>query len=314
MPCCACGVLVRLHATNQQLVDFLLSSYQASMDPSITCACTYMKDTFVCAAAVQRTRRISLEAEDSDDQQDRAADESCFSDSSSDAYDDVQEDASSEASCSSSSSWTHHQQQHGPSTAAALQAATAAGRMSSAEVATAPAHLADLPGPPLTVRVPNSALNDGSSSGRVGQGRVSFAAPTGRRGPAAAAVAGGAGDPTPFASLQVQQQHEADITQLQQHGAGPQSAVPAAGASSPAGKAPKPHKSSSRGSSSSSRHRQRVPEGLGAVLPGRGNRRLQRSHSGPAVSVLKDVSSAGQVIRMAGEGAWSSCCCMRDQQ
>lgn len=37
------------------------------------------------------------------------------------------------------------------------------------------------------------------------------------------------------------------------------------------------------------------------------NGRLQRSHSGPAVSELRDVSSAGQVIRMAG-GLHLGCC------
>jgi hypothetical protein len=151
----------------------------------------------------------------------------------------------------------------------------------------AAADYSDLPGPPLTVRVPHSALNGGSSSGsagRAGNGKVSFAAERQGAGTGGAAAAGGApSDTTPFATAAVQQQHQADMN-----------TQPVRAVSSSSGKAGAAGKSSSR-------QRQRIPEGLGAVLPGRGKRRLQRSHSGPAVSVLRDVSSAGQVIRMAGK-------------
>lgn len=271
---------------------------------SVNCQCVIYKLCWcrLCVPAVQNTHRLSLEAEeDSDnDQQGYTADESGLSDSSSGAYDDAQDDASSEASCSSTSSWTQ-QQQHRPVSAASALAA--AGTASSAAMATsAAAEFADLPGPSLTVRVPQSALHGGSSStGRDRQGKVSFAA--GQQGQAAkhgAAAEGVGGDPTPFATAVVQQQHQASLTQ---HG-------PAVGSSSgkggpPAGKAKGARGSGSRGGGS--KHRQRMPEGLGAVLPGRGRRGLQRSHSGPAVSALKEVSSAGQVIRMAGEVETPEC-------
>jgi hypothetical protein len=229
-----------------------------------------------------------LEAEEgSDDQQRSATDESGFSDTSSEAYDDVVDDASSEASCSSTSSRTQQQQLvHGAESALAV-----AGTASSAAMATsAAADYADLPGPLLTLRVPHSALNGGSGSGgRGGNGKVSFAAERQRAGTEAGGVHS---DTTPFATVTVQQQHQADMdinTQPARGGVSSSSGVKAGAAG----------KSSSRGSGS--RQRQRLPEGLGAVLPGRGKRRLQRSHSGPAVSALRDVSSAGQVIRMAGK-------------
>lgn len=244
----------------------------------------------------QNTHRLSLEADYSDEQQQGyVAEESQFSDTSSDAYDDAQDDASSEASCSSStSSWPSQQQQQQHVPPAALQAATGPGTSAvatpacSAGAAAAAADAADLPGPSLTVRVPQSMLK-----GRSGHGKVSFdagkhAAAAGQAqqklGTTAAAAAPGAlsGGPTPFATAVVQQQHQADMSTGSGHAAG------------------------SRGIGSGSRGRRRVPAGLGAVLPGRGKRGLQRSHSGPAVSALRDVSSAGQVIRMAG--ACPLCC------
>lgn len=278
------------------------------------------------AARLQSTHRLSLDGDDgSDDGGDQRRhtaaahydaddDDSGLSDASSAAYDSAVEDAvsSSQASCSSRTSST--------SSFAVMQHAAGAGAgagLVAATASTAAADLADLAGPPLTVRVPHSALSSSGNGGagsnigsgsKAGHGRVSFADAAQQlqqqQQSGAGAVGGLVGDATPFATLHVQQLHQGDISsaagtlpQLQQH---QQHARPGSTLVS--------NKSSGGGSgSSSSRRRQHkqlhgvVPEGMGAgVLPGRGRQRLQRSHSGPAVSVLRDVSSAGQVIRMAG--------------
>jgi hypothetical protein len=226
---------------------------------------------------------MSLEAEYSDEQQPGfGAEESGFSDTSSDAYDDAQDDASSEASCSSTSSWPpqqQQQQQHVPP--AALQAGAGSATSAAAPAVLVPAAAADtsdLPSPSLTVRVPQSTLGGNSERGKVYfvAGGKHTASGQAQQQPGGAATAA-TENPTPFATAVVQQQHRADISTGSAQAAG-----------------------GSRGSGSGSRHRRRVPAGLGAVLPGRGKRGLQRSHSGPAVSALRDVSSAGQVIRMAG--------------
>jgi hypothetical protein len=120
--------------------------------------------------------------------------------------------------------------------------------------------------------------------------------------------------------MPVQQQQQAVLTQQQQHRQGldanrrqQQGAASGPSSSSALGTPGQQSKAATRSNNSSRASRSRghraraaagdsqEPHGLGAVLPGRGRRRLQRSHSGPAVSVLRDVSSAGQVIRMAGE-------------
>jgi hypothetical protein len=285
-------------------------NHSTAMHSSVCCPFGTFNSTL---QTVQRTHRLSLDSQDSDEGQ------STSSDTSSDAYGDVQEGMSSEASCSSSSSWVHPD----------------AG-LSAAEMATsAAADLADLPGPPLTVRVPHNALNipgSVSNSGRGGgqaYGRVSFAsgAPGSSsssqlhpHGPGAGVDEGSVANATPFGTMHVQQQQHALLSkqQQQQHTHGTQqhhqqqqvtgSGLGTAGQGSKVAATRRNGSSSSRTSRSSRGHRARAatgdlkePHGLGAVLPGRGRRRLQRSHSGPAVSVLRDVSSAGQVIRMAGE-------------
>lgn len=242
--------------------------------------------------------------DESDDQAGYAADESACSDSSDGSYDDVLEDASSEASCSSStSSWAPQQ----PATAGAAGAAGAV----LAPPPVSPDELAEMPS--LTVRVPPSVLNTGghsSSSGgnaRAGQGRVSFAADRDRQGLLGSSSLA---DHTPFATMHVQEQHRMDIAQqqqqpLRQRSTSAQQHLMQGSTGSPPAAAGRAGRSHSSSTSKRRQQQQRVPsatgpDGLGAVLPARNNRRLQRSHSGPAVSVLRDVSSAGQVIRMAG--------------
>lgn len=224
---------------------------------------------------MQRTHRLSLDADESDEH---------GSDTASECFDDVMDGASSEASCSSSSS-------------------------SWAQQAAAPA-LTDMPS--LTVRVPASALNSGAGS-KASQAKVSFAAEPQleQQYPAATGDTGAmAGNGTPFASMHVQQQHNSDIAlqHSQQQPKQTRSAMAAAiagGAGNTPTASPASGSRRSSSSSSSSRRKQQLagagPEGLmGAGLHDRRQQRLQRSHSGPAVSVLRDVSSAGQVIRMAG--------------
>lgn len=222
---------------------------------------------------VQSTHRLSLDADESDEH---------GSDTASECFDDVMDGASSEASCSSSSSW-------------AQQAAVPG--------------LTDMPS--LTVRVPSSALNSGTGS-KAGQAKVSFAAEPQleQQYPVATGDSGAMAGNTPFATMRVQQQHHSDIA-LQHSQQQPKQARGAMAAARTGGAGSTPTASAASGtrrsssSSSSSRRRQQLagagPEGLmGAGLHDRRQQRLQRSHSGPAVSVLRDVSSAGQVIRMAG--------------
>lgn len=134
---------------------------------------------------------------------------------------------------------------------------------------------------PAASAIPSSSTSDSSGRQRSRQpgGRVSF-----EQGTTAALAA----DSTPFGYAGVQARHRRDIGSaagLQQQQLGRQHSGRGVG------------RSGSSGSSG----------GVGPChkVSGRPSRLLQRSHSGPPVSELRDVSSAGQVIRMAGE---RGCC------